>query len=142
MKVAYQNSLKYKLLQRIYDIPGNVIFRKDFQNLSDSRQLTRAFQVLIQEGVIAKISYGIYAKVRKSKYIDGVILNTSFAQVVVEALDKMDVGWDLTKTQKAYNTGQSTQVPVHTSLRLKKRMRRKFEFKGQRFAFEDNINAR
>lgn len=141
MKVKQEDNLESKILKRIELMSGNVILQKDVEDLSDKHQVSRALRKLVQKGKIAKIAYGVYAKVKKSRYTDKLLLAAPFSDVVKEALNKMQVEWDLTSAQKAYNEGKTTQVPVRPSVRLKSRMRRKFEFMGNHFYFEDKLYA-
>lgn len=142
MKVKYQNSLEYKLLQRIQSIPGNIILRQDIKDLADRRQLSRALDRLITKGKLAKISFGIFAKTKKSEYTGKILLAAPFSSIVKEALNRLEIKWDLTSAQRAYNEGLSTQIPVKPGVKLKSRCRRKFTFDKNIFYFEDNCYAR
>jgi len=62
MKTKYENSLKYKILQRIENIPGNVVLPSDFEGLGSYRQISRVLNDFIKEGKLARISFGVYAK--------------------------------------------------------------------------------
>jgi hypothetical protein len=142
MKTAYKNSLKYKILKRIENIPGNVILHSDFRNLGSYRQIGRILNTLIDEKKLARISFGIYAKAEPSEYIEEPILKTSFDAVTKEALNRMNIKWDLTTAQKAYNDGKTTQIPVRPGIRLRSRCRRDFSFGNLSLKYENNTYAR
>ena len=142
MKVTYEKSLKYKSLLRINSISGNVVLRSDVGDLGDYRQVSRALKALVAEGTLAKISFGIYAKTRLSKYTGRVMLNTAFDAAATEALDRLNIKWALTTAQEAYNEGTTTQIPVRPSVRLKSRCRRTFSYNNSSLRYENNTYAR
>jgi hypothetical protein len=142
MKVKYQDSLKYKLICRIDEIPGNVILRSDFIDLGGYRQIGCALKSLIDDGVIAKIAFGVYVKTFKSEYTGNYILKGGFADVAIEALNRLGVKWTLTRAQKDYNEGKTTQVPVRPNIRLKSRCRRVFRYGNAILGYEDGAYAR
>jgi hypothetical protein len=142
MKTTYKNSLKYKILNRIKDISGNVVLRSDFRNFGSYRQISRILDTLIEEKKLVRISFGVYAKAETSKYIEEPILKTSFDAVTKEALNRMNIKWDLTTAQKAYNEGKTTQIPVYPGVRLRSRCRRDFSFGNSLLRYENNTYAR
>ena len=142
MKTKYENSLKCRILQRIKKITCNVVLHSDFENLGSYRQISRVLSILLKEGRLAKISFGVYAKAELSEYIGETILKSSFGAVAKEALDRLNVEWDLTTAQKFYNEGKTTQIPVRPSVRLKSRCRRAFSFGNLSLRYENNIYAR
>jgi hypothetical protein len=142
MKTTYKNSLKYKVLKRIENIPGNIVLHSDFRDLGSYRQISRILTALIEERKLVRISFGIYAKAEISEYIEGPILKTSFDAVTKEALNRMNIKWDLTTAQKAYNEGKTTQIPVRPGVRLRSRCRRDFSFGNLSLKYENNTYAR
>lgn len=142
MKVRVEQTLKSKLLSRVEQISGNVVLRSDIDDLSDYRQLSRALRSLVRESKLAKISFGIYAKIEISQCTGNLILKEAFDDVAKEALDRLGVKWTLTTAQKEYNDGRSTQVPAKPSVKLKSRCRRKFCFQNACLAFEDDLYAK
>lgn len=142
MKTTHENSLKYKILKRIENISGNVVLHSDFKNLGSYRQISRILNVLIEERRLARISFGIYAKAESSAYIEEPILKTSFDAVAKEALNRMNIKWDLTAAQKAYNDGKTTQIPVRPGVRLRSRCRRDFSFGNSSLRHENDIYTR
>lgn len=138
MKVAYKDSLRYKLEQRINSLPHNVILRSDLADLGGKRQISAAIKQLIEEKKIARVGYGLYAKTEPSPFSDSVLLKGlgGFTAMVQEALNRLEVLWEQSEAEEAYNSGRSTQVPAQSILRLKTRFRRRISYKGMLFKFK------
>lgn len=138
----YKNSLKFKVLERIQELPGNVILRKDIEDMGSSRQISRCFKDLVDMGEIVKIGYGIYAKSYISEYLNKPVIKGGFDQACREALTKLGIKWEPGKAEKEYNAGLSTQVPVRPIVCLKNRFRGHLKYSNNRLIIERGINAR
>ncbi|OAI50053.1 hypothetical protein AYO45_00295 [Gammaproteobacteria bacterium SCGC AG-212-F23] len=62
MRVKYLESIEYQAIGRLKAIQGNVVLRKDFNDLGSYRQISRVLKGLIAEKKLVKIGAGIYAK--------------------------------------------------------------------------------
>lgn len=136
---AYENTLTYKVEQRIEALPYNVVLRSDLADLGGERQVTYAINQLIKNKKIARVSYGVYAKTEPSSFFfDKTLLKSSrgFTGMVREALDRLKIPWQPSEAEEDYNSGRSTQVPARSILRLKKRFRRKISYGGLLFKFK------
>ncbi len=140
MKVAYKDSLAYRVEQRIEAIEGNVVLRSDLENLGGERQLTYALKKLIADNKIVRVSSGVYTKVKtfewKGETTTLLKSPNGFTGMVRETLDRLDVTWLPSRAEEDYNNDKSTQVPVRFILRLKSRFRRKIAYKNMIFEFE------
>lgn len=128
MKVAYADSLKCKILQRIECLPYTVVLRSDLKDLSDYRQITSILNQLIQEEKIVRIGYGIYAKLKWSERFQESYLENGFGSVIREALTRLHVKWKPSKAFEDYNAGKTTQVPANAVFRIESGFRRKLFF--------------
>lgn len=142
MKVAYEQSIKYKVLEAIKQQTGNVIIREDLKDIAAPRQISRALKALMTDGEIARISRGIYAKAEISPYVNSPIISGGFEIACFEALDRLNIKWELGQLIKDYNEGRSQQVPMRMHIRLKNRFRRRFVFGKSRLVFDGDINAK
>ena len=142
MKVTYENSLKYQILQLVEQTPHNVLLRQDFTHLGSYRQISRVLNTLIHQKKLVKIGFGIYAKAYESKYSDQPLMVDGFDVISREALNRLDAKWEPSSAEQDYNTGKTQQVPVHNFVRLKTRLRRHLEYADRQLHFEGNINAR
>jgi len=141
-KLYYKKSLKFKVLDRIRQMSGNVILRKDIQDMGSPRQISRCFKDLTEMGKLVKIGNGIYAKAYISQYINRPVIMTGFGQACKEALTKLGVAWEPGSAEQEYNAGLSTQVPVRTIVQLKSRFRGHLTYGNRKLIVEKGINAR
>ncbi len=125
MKVKLQNSLAYKIEQRVINKEGQVFLFRDASDLSNNKsQISRALSQLVKQGKLIKLGFGIFAKAYYSEYLKKPILDGNPKSVFLEALTRLNVRWELGKSAQDYNSGRSTQVPAFASVKLKSRLRR------------------
>ena len=138
MKVAYKDSLLFKMSERIKNLPNNVILRSDVADLGGKRQVSYAIKKLIENKEIARISYGIYAKTEVSEFSGNCFLKDleGFSGTIRETLNRLNVPWQPSEATLAYNERRSTQIPVRAILRLNKRFRRKISFNEMTFQYK------
>lgn len=142
MKMAYRESLLYRLLQYIERTPVRVFVRKDFEGLGSYRQVSRALKKLVEKKQLVKIGSGLYARAYSSRYIDEPLLEGGFDEIAREALDRMGVKWEPGSAEQDYNQGQAQQIPMHNTVKLKSRLRRQIQYHGRQIYFEGKTNAR
>ena len=137
MKVTYENSLYYKVLERIRLLPSNVILRSDLMDLAEERQISRALKKLTTNEEIIRLGYGVYGRLTRSTrdpsltYLDGGALPT-----VREALNRLNVDWEPSRFENDYNSGRSTQVPANPPTKIKSRFARKLSYDDWEFRVE------
>src|SRR5574337_733380 len=112
MKVKYTDSTEYKVFKRIKISRRNIIFRKDFNDLGSYRQLSRAFNKLVLKKELVKIGYGIYAKAYISKYSDTPLIKDGIDAALRQTLKYLNIKYEPSSIEKAYNEGESTQLPA------------------------------
>ena len=142
MRVKYQDSIEYKVLNRLKAIRGSVVLRKNFNDLGSYRQISRVLKQLIAEKKLVKISAGIYAKAYVSKYADIPLIKNGVDTTIREALKCLGVAYEPSTAEQDYNAGKTTQVPVRNIVRLKNRCRRRIGYGNGQLIFERNINAK
>ena len=137
MKVAYTNSIKYKVLQVIETIPSEIILRSDFANVGCQTQAALVLKNLAAQGALARMGYGIYAKAKISEYTGKPIIRKSFSFLAKEALDRLGVAWEPDWAEADYNAGRSTQVPANLFVKLKNkdRFKRKIAWGNMRLHY-------
>jgi len=141
-KNYYKNSLKFKALDRILKMPGNIIVREDIEDMGSPRQISRCFKDLVGMGELVKIGYGIYAKAYISENLNKPVIQGGFGRACKEALTKLGIQWEPGSAEKAYNAGLSTQVPVRTVVQLKSRFRGHLTYGNRKLIVEKGINAK
>lgn len=142
MSKRYRNSFRDEILQYINTLPDNVMLRSDLEALGSPRQVSRAIKALVDDGLLVKMSYGVYAKAEKSPYNGRPIIKIGFTDACAEALTKLGADWEVGQAIRNYNEGKTTQVPVRFTVKLKSRVRREFACGRQKLYFEDGVYAR
>lgn len=150
MKKVHHYNKRYRewLRKKIASMPGQVFNRQDLShNLSNRIQLrlNRALKAFINEGIIIKVSHGLYAKAEAMIFPDGEkksVLKEPFEKIAIEALNKLDLAWAFGTAIQEYNDGKTTQVPVVFTIQLKSRFRGTIGAEGRSVLFEGGINAR
>lgn len=142
MSKKYKNTFRNKILEKISSLKGEVVLWADIRALGSNRQISRVLKECVEEGMLARIGRGIYAKTKSSKYIDEPVIRGGFEDACIEALRRLNIRWELGQLIKDYNEGRSQQVPAQLQIRLKDRFRRTFSYGNNRIRFEGNINAR
>jgi len=142
MSKRYKNTFRNKVIDKINALEGKVILWSDLQDLGSSRQISRVLKECVEDGTLARIGRGIYAKTRASQYIDQPVIRGGFEDACIEALCRLNIRWELGQLIKDYNEGRSQQVPAQFQIRLKDRFRRTLSYGNNRIRFEGNINAR
>lgn len=124
------NTLKSRVERRVQKKQVDVFTPKDFAKLGGEDQVLRALRTLTREQKLVRLGYGIYARARKSELSGRVVLANpqGLLGVARQALDCLNVKWELTESQRAYNEGKSTQIPVNPVIRVKGRFSRKLRY--------------
>ncbi len=56
MKVVYEKSITFKVLERVKKLSGDVILRSDIANIADPREISRALNRLVSNGYLVNLS--------------------------------------------------------------------------------------
>ena len=142
MSKRYKNVFRDKMLERIQSLSSEVVLWPDLKDFGSSRQISRVLKECVEDGTLARVGRGIYAKTKPSKYIDEPVICGGFEDACIEALKRLNIRWELGQLIKDYNEGRSQQVPAQLQVRLKDRFRRTLAYGKNRIRFEGNINAR
>ena len=129
MKVAFKKSITFKVLKRINSLPGDVVLRSDIANLADPREVSRALNRLVQSGRLAKLGYGVYAKLARSEIAQTTYLKEGVLPTMRAALNRLNVSWEASPEEQDYQAGRSTQIPVNPTTKLKDRFRRQLRYR-------------
>jgi hypothetical protein len=129
MKVIFKKSITFKVLKRIEALSGEVVLRLDIADLAGPRQISRALNRLVESGHLAKLGYGVYAKLSRSKIADTTYLKEGVLPTMRAALTKLNISWEPSAEEKDYQPGRSTQIPVNPATKLKNRFRRQLRYR-------------
>ena len=120
-----RTSLKFQIETNLRRSRKNVFLRKDFSMLGDYDQVGRAMRELVQDKILLKVGYGLYAKARANQFTGNAMLAApgGFNQVAREALKRLNVNFQVSDAEKAYQRG-STQIPANTQVKISSRFSR------------------
>lgn len=130
------NTLESRIRYRVSRSKSSVFTPQDFLDLSGRPQIGRALAKLVAKQALVKIGYGLYAKARQSSVTGAVIPAKPVPELAREALGKIGVTVGVTESERAYNTGQSTQVPTGRVIGVKGRISRKIGYAGNNVVIE------
>jgi hypothetical protein len=127
-------TLRDKIETRIARKAGDDVFlTREFTDLSGTDQVLRALRGLVRDGRLVRLGYGVYARAIVSRLSGEPLLYTpnGLSGAARQALDKLGVEWEPTESERAYNEGRSTQIPVNPVLRVKGRFSRRLRDKDR-----------
>ena len=110
-----QPRIKERMVRSIARRKGEVLLRTDFARLGSPSQISRALKALIENGRIVRLGYGVYAKAKPSILSGKPVPRAPLECLAQEALERLGVPVQLGRAQAAYASGQTTQIPVHTT---------------------------
>lgn len=133
-----RRSLREEIRKRIAASEEDVFLPREFLDLSDEDQVSRALRELVRAKQLVRLGYGVYARAMTSRLSGEVILasRNGFLGAARQVLNKLGVPWEMTNAQKAYNEGRTTQVPVNAVVRIKGRFSRKLRLGNMELRIE------
>ena len=134
--MPYSNSLIQQIRSRIKNTKESTFIIADFVDLSDRDQIIRSLRGLIQEELILRLGYGVYVRAKKSRFSGKLMPEVDLRTVAISVLEKNGVNILPTKFERAYNAGESTQVPTGVVIGVDRRVNRKISFNGRTIKYE------
>ena len=134
-----RRTLREKVEARIAERRDDVVLPREFRDLGGEDQVLRTLRSLVRDGRLVRLGYGVYARTEISPLTQKPMLSgDGFGLVSRQALDKLNVPWEPTAAERAYNEGRSTQVPMTPRVRLPPRSRfsRKLRYNTMELTFE------
>ena len=128
-------TLETRLMNRIGRKRGDVFVRADFKDLGGYDQVGRALRRLIRKRDLVKVGQGLYVRARASE-INGDAVPVRGLSTLNEALQRVGIETVPTRMERAYNAGETTQVPTGRVVGVKRRVRRKIGYGGFTLSFE------
>lgn len=134
-----RKTLREKIEGRIARRRGDSVFlTREFTNLGGEDQVLRVLRGLVRDGHLLRLGYGVYGRAVPSSLSGRPMLYSpnGFIGAARQALDKLGVEWEPTESERAYNEGRSTQVPVNPVVRVKGRFRRHLHYGDSELVLE------
>jgi Family of unknown function (DUF6088) len=132
-------TLREKIERRIARRRGDSVFlTREFTKLGGEDQVLRALRGLLRDGHLVRLGYGVYGRAIPSRLSGKPMLYSpnGFIGAARQALDKLGVEWEPTESERAYNEGRSTQVPVNPVVRVKGRFNRHLHYGNSELVVE------
>jgi Family of unknown function (DUF6088) len=123
-----RKTLRARIAERIARKKRDSVFlTREFTDLSDEDQVIRVLRTLVREKQLVRLGYGVYGRAIVSRLSGEPLLYSpdGLAGAARQALDKLGVAWEPSESERAYNEGRSTQIPVKPVLRVKGRFSRR-----------------
>jgi len=116
----------------------DVFLTREFADLADEDQVLRALRGLVRDERLVRLGYGVYGRAVKSRLSGQPMLYSSngFIGAARQALDKLGVEWEPVESERAYNEGRSTQVPVNPVVRVRGRFQRRLRYGNMELVVE------
>jgi hypothetical protein len=139
MTTRKRKSLRQRMAQHIERSSDSVFLPREFARLGKMDQILRALRQLVSQGHLVRLGYGVYGRAMRSRLSGEPMLycRNGFLGAAREALTKLEVSWEPSTAERAYNEGRTTQFPVNPVVRVKGRFSRrlrdgKFELQIER----------
>jgi hypothetical protein len=111
-------TINRKVQIRVKRSKASVFLRSDFKDIADYDQVGRALRELVQEDLLIKIGYGLYARARINRITGNVMADNPAGPdgVVIEAMEKLGVEYQLDDLSRMNLSGDSTQIPAKVKI--------------------------
>ena len=130
-----RQNLEDRIKRRIARKKGDVFLREDFSDLGGYDQVGRALRDLTRQGELVRVGYGLYSRAARST-MTGVPIPVGGLKTLREALDRVGIATSASRLERAYNAGETTQVPTGRVVAVNRRVRRKIGYSGMSLGFE------
>ncbi|TXL69141.1 type IV toxin-antitoxin system AbiEi family antitoxin domain-containing protein [Vineibacter terrae] len=125
-----------KVEARVARRKGDVFLRADFADLGSYDRIGLVLGQLVRKGSLLRVGQGVYTRAAPS-IIDGKPVPVKgIGSLMSEALDRLGIKTRPTRLERAYNSGQTTQVPTGRLIGVNRRVRRKLGYNGMTVSFE------
>ena len=109
-------TLRERIETRIARKRGDDVFlTREFRDLGGEDQVLRVLRTLVREKQLVRLGYGVYGRAVVSRLSGDPILysQNGFLGAARQALTKLGVKWEPPESERDYNEGRSTQIPVN-----------------------------
>ena len=112
-------TIKSKIQTRVKRSKCSVFLRSDFKDIADYDQVGRALKSLVNENLLMKIGYGLYVRVRLNRINSQLMPDhpSGADGVLIEAMEKLGVDYQLDEASLRTISGQSPQIPAKINIR-------------------------
>ena len=135
---------KLRVIERIRRKIANsnqaVFLRKEFAAMASPAQVSQALSELVGEGYLVKAGYGLYVKTKTSSLTQNKVPGATLDEIVATFMQKKNLELIPGKSARAYNAGQTTQIPANLVLYTgKSRITRKISLNNKVVIYEKTL---
>lgn len=131
-----KDTLEGKITYRVKRSKTPVFVRDDFKDIGGYDQVGRVLRGLVKKELLVSLGYGTYARSKKSSVSGAVVPEKPLPELAKELLKKLGVKVVPSSAERAYNSGETTQVPTGRVIGVKGRVVRRIGYKGRYVSFE------
>jgi hypothetical protein len=130
-------SVRERVMHAISISESDVFLKRDFAPTGSISQITRVLQLLMKEGVIVRISLGVYARAKFSVLTGKPIPVKPVSVLAPEVLRRLGIEAYAGRLVQEYNQGKTTQIPSGAVTNTgPRRIRRKIGFGASEIKYE------
>ncbi|TPE55352.1 S-adenosylhomocysteine hydrolase [Maribrevibacterium harenarium] len=107
-------TIQSRIQYRVKRSKRSVFMRSDFKDIADYDQVGRCLRQLVSEGLLIKISYGLYVRARINRITGKPMPDNPAGSdgVMMEALERLNVAYSVDEVSQSSLSGNSTQIPA------------------------------
>jgi hypothetical protein len=137
--IGYYMSVCQRIRHAVSISKSDVFLKRDFAHSGSISQITRVLRLLMDEGVIVRISLGVYARAKFSALTGRPIPVKPVSVLAPEVLHRLGIEAHASKLVQEYNQGKSTQIPIGVVINTgRRRIRRKIGFGASQIKYEND----
>jgi len=128
-------TIQDRIQTRVKRSKRSVFLRSDFADIADYDQVGRGLRLLVRDGVLLKIGYGLYVRARVNRITGQLMADNPAGNdgVIIEAMERLGVDYQFDALSLKSLSGQSTQIPANVKITPKNaRFTRKIAVGNQR----------
>lgn len=120
--------LKKEIASYIRKSSDIVFLTSDFSDVYDRKKILAVYRLLVKDGLLINVGYGVYAKAKKSVYTGKIIPASNLRDIAIDALNKIGVKVYPSTAELSYNRRETSQVPNEFVILVNKRIRRRIAY--------------
>jgi len=131
-----KDTLEGKIAYRVKRSKTPVFVRDDFKDIGGYDQVGRILRGLVKKDLLISLGYGTYSRSKRSSVSGAVVPERPLPELAKELLKKLGVQVAPSSSERAYNSGKSTQVPTGRVIGVTGRIVRRIGYNGRYVSFE------
>src|SRR5882762_8523795 len=104
--------LEDRIIRSIRQRKGVVVLRAEVAPMGSVAQVGRVLAELVSDGMLVRVSKGVYAKTRVNKFTGKLAPAATFESIAAETFRKLQIEVEPGQLAREYNAGLTTQIPV------------------------------